>query len=258
MKASKNFKFIATYFWDKLTPKKVGNCIIEVVTSSVHSSVEAERGGAKRIELCGALATAGITPSPGLFLTVKKNVSIPIYVMIRPREGNFCYSDQEFEVMMEEINYFKSVGADGFVFGVLHEDATIDIRRTKLLVDACGDLPATFHRAIDITPNMFDALEEIISTGCKRILTSGGAPTGPQGVENISKLVKQASDRIIIMPGGGIRPDTFQSMLNPDINEYHLSGRLPVVSSFQSSIFDMNWAETDAGEIRKVVTLLED
>ena len=244
---------MTAYFWNKLTSKKVENYTIEVVTSSVRSSIEAERGGAKRIELCGALATAGITPSAGLFLIVKKYVKVPIYVMIRPREGNFCYSNHEFEVMVEEIKYFKSVGADGFVFGVLHEDATVDIDRTKILVEACGNRPVTFHRAFDITPDMSVALEQIISTGCQRILTSGGAPTGPKGIEMIHKLVEQATDRIIIMPGGGIRPSTFESMLTPKIKEYHLSGRLPVISNFQTPIFDMNWAETDAEEIRKVV-----
>lgn len=234
----------------------MGNCIIEVVTSSVHSSVEAEIGGAGRIELCGALATAGITPSPGLFLQVKKSVSIPVYVMIRPREGNFCYSDTEFSVMLEEINYFKSTGADGFVFGLLNEDGTVDITRTRILVEACGEFPVTFHRAIDVTPDIFQAMEDIISCGCKRILTSGGAPTGPEGVESIHKLADQAGDRIIIMPGGGIRPDTFEKMVHTKIMEYHLSGRLPVISSFQSGIFDMNWAETDRGEIRKCIGLL--
>lgn len=236
----------------------MGNCIVEVVTSSVRSSVEAEKGGAKRIELCGALATAGITPSPGLFLQVKKQVSIPVFVMIRPREGNFIYSESEFEVMLEEIKYFRSAGADGFVFGLLNEDGTVDVERTRILVDVCEGLPVTFHRAIDVTPDIFQALEDILSTGCKRVLTSGGAPTGPEGAEVIAELATRAAGRIIIMPGGGIRPDTLATIIHPHITEYHLSGRLPVISPFQTSIFDMNWAETDAGEIKKCVEIVGD
>lgn len=229
------------------------NYIIEVVTSSVYSSVEAEKGGAKRIELCGALATAGITPSAGLFRMVRKNISIPVYVMIRPREGNFCYSSQEVEVMLEEIRFFKSEGADGFVFGALDPDGTVDIKTTSKLVDACGDIPVTFHRAIDLTPDIFEAADEIIQCGCKRILTSGGKTTGPEGAAVIHRLAEYVDGRISIMPGGGIRPETFGVMLNRNIHEYHLSGRLPVRSEFQSELFDMNWAETSADEIAKVI-----
>ncbi len=232
--------------------------LIEVVTTSVQSCIEAEKGGAGRIELCTALATAGLTPGPALLEQVKKNISIPVYVMIRPREGDFCYDNREIDLIKSEIEFLQKSGADGFVFGLLNEQNRIDVARTRMLVDFCKPYPVTFHRAIDCTPDPVQATEEVIETGCIRILTSGGAATGPEGRDVIEAMHKQAAGRISIMPGGGIRPDTFGSILIKGIHEYHLSGRKPVKPKNQTTLFDMSRAETSADEIRRVADTLNE
>jgi copper homeostasis protein len=227
--------------------------LIEVVASTVHSCVEAELGGAGRIELCSALGAAGITPSSGLLEVIKRHVAIPIYVMIRPREGDFTYSKEEVEVIKREIDLLGASGADGFVFGCLRADSTIDVELTRELVSHCGSIPVTFHRAVDCTPNLIHAVSEIAECGCERILTSGGKSTGPEGRETILAMHAAANDRIRIMPGGGIKPETFNTMYHPDIAEYHLSGRSPKLSATPSTLFEMDWAETTREAIARVV-----
>jgi len=227
--------------------------LIEVVASTVHSCMEAELGGAGRIELCSALASAGITPSSGLLEIVKQHVSIPIYVMIRPREGDFTYDAREIEVMKREIDLLGASGADGFVFGCLKSDSTIDTLLTQELVRHCGNTPVTFHRAIDCTPNLLHAAEEIASCGCERILTSGGKSNAPDGRETILAMHELVAGRMHIMPGGGIKPDAFDSIYHPQISEYHLSGRIARTSPMQSTLFEMDWAETSREAIRQVV-----
>jgi len=227
--------------------------LIEVVASTVHSCVEAELGGAGRIELCSALGAAGITPSSGLLEVIKRHVAIPIYVMIRPREGDFTYSKEEVEVMKREIDLLGASGADGFVFGCLRANSTIDVELTRELVSHCGSIPVTFHRAVDCTPNLIHAVSEIAECGCERILTSVGKSTGPEGRETILAMHAAANDRIRIMPGGGIKPETFDTMYHPDIAEYHLSGRSPKLSATPSTLFEMDWAETTREAIARVV-----
>ena len=226
---------------------------IEVVTSSVRSSVNAQNGGAGRIELCSALATAGVTPSSGLLEAVKQHVRIPVYVMIRPREGDFCYDKYELEVMKREIDLLKKSGADGFVFGVLHDNGMVNFEITKQLVDYCKPLPVTFHRAFDCTPDLAEALETIIETGCERILTSGGKANGLEGIGNIIDLNQKAAGRISLMPGGGIRPETFDDILHTEIREYHMSGRSMIKSPMYPTLFEMDWAETETAAIKTVV-----
>jgi copper homeostasis protein len=227
--------------------------LIEVVASTVHSCEEAELGGAGRIELCSALGAAGITPSSGLLEVIKRHVAIPIYVMIRPREGDFTYSKDEVEVMKREIDLLGASGADGFVFGCLRADSTIDVELTRELVSHCGQIPVTFHRAIDCTPNLIHAVGEIAECGCERILTSGGKSTGPEGRDTILAMHAAANHRIRIMPGGGIKPETFERIYHPDIAEYHLSGRSPKRSATASTLFEMDWAETTREAIARVV-----
>jgi copper homeostasis protein len=226
--------------------------LIEVVASTVHSCVEAEQGGAGRIELCSALGSAGITPSSGLLEVVKRHITIPVYVMIRPREGDFTYSNQEIEVMKREIDLLGASGADGFVFGALNEDATINTELTTQLVNHCGATPVTFHRAIDITRDPIQAVREIIDCGCERILTSGGKKSVSEGIETILAMHDAAGGKISIMPGGGINADVFAQVYRPVISEYHLSGRIPRPSHFPSTLFDMDWNETAKESISKV------
>ena len=226
--------------------------LIEVVASTVHSCVEAEQGGAGRIELCSALAAAGITPSSGLLEVVKRHIAIPVYVMIRPREGDFTYSKDEVEVMKREIDLIGASGADGFVFGALTSDGFIDTALTRELVAHCGKIPVTFHRAVDCTPNLIEAVDQIASCGCERILTSGGKKSGPEGKETILAMHEAAHGKIRIMPGGGIKPETFAQIFDPNLTEYHLSGRVPKNSSMPSTLFEMDWFETAAAAIARV------
>ena len=226
--------------------------LIEVVASTVHSCVEAEQGGAGRIELCSALGAAGITPSSGLLEVIKRHISIPVYVMIRPREGDFTYSKEEVEVMKREIDLLGASGADGFVFGALTGDGFIDTALTRELVTHCSKIPVTFHRAVDCTPNLIDAVDQIASCGCERILTSGGKKSGPEGKETILAMHEAAQGKIRIMPGGGIKPETFAQIFDPQLTEYHLSGRVPKNSSMPSTLFEMDWFETSAAAIARV------
>jgi copper homeostasis protein len=226
--------------------------LIEVVASTVQSCVEAELGGAGRIELCSALGAAGITPSSGLLEVVKRHITIPVYVMIRPREGDFTYSNEEVEVMKREIDLLGASGADGFVFGALTSNGQVDSQLTKRLVEHCGKVPVTFHRAIDCTPDLLAAVSEIAACGCERILTSGGKSSGPEGRDTILAMHEKAAGRILIMPGGGIKPETFEQIYHPDSHEYHLSGRKPHPSPMPSTLFEMDRAETTRESIARV------
>jgi copper homeostasis protein len=178
--------------------------VLEICVESVDHAVAAERGGADRIELCSDLSSGGITPSAGLMQTTRRHVSVPIYILIRPRAGNFCYSDREVETMRDDIHAAKQVGMDGLVLGILDENKRVDVKRTKMLVEFAQPLPVTFHRAFDLAKNAATALEEVIRTGASRILTSGGEQRATDALLVLTHLVQAASNRILIMPCGGI------------------------------------------------------
>lgn len=231
---------------------------LEIVASTVHSCIQAEQGGAKRIELCSALKTAGVTPSAGLIRAVKAHVNIPVFVMIRPREGDFIYSTTEVEVMRRDIEISLESGADGLVFGVLNKDNRVDSKLLRDLVSRCGKAPVTFHRAFDVTANPDEALETIIDCGCQRILTSGCMPGSVQGRDTIHRLAEMADGRIGILPGGGITVETISDIFHPLIREYHMSARSAVKSPVQEVIFETDYEETDAEKVRKVISLAND
>lgn len=198
--------------------------IIEICLESVESVVAAQKGGADRVELCSDLFEGGLTPTLGTFTVARKLAStIKINVMIRPRGGDFCYSDEEFEVMKEDLLSLKNAGADGIVFGILTPEGDIDEERTRALVALASPLPVTFHRAFDMSKDAFKSLETLIDLGVKRILTSGLEPTVMEGLPLLTELVKKAGDRIIIMPGCGISERNFK-YLDEKINakEYHV------------------------------------
>jgi copper homeostasis protein len=204
---------------------------LEICIDSVESAIAAERGGAQRVELCADLLEGGITPSAGMIASVRSHVSIALFVMIRPRGGDFCYSDLEFEVMQREIEQAHNLGADGVVLGILDRDAHVDVGRSQLLVQLANPLPVTFHRAIDMTPNLSDALEDVIATGARRVLTSGGAPNVTAGAGQIAQLVREARGRISIMPGGGVSQENLASLAKATgATEFHSSARMPVSS----------------------------
>jgi len=178
--------------------------LLEISVDGVEKAVAAERGGAGRIELSAELSVGGLTPSRELLRSVREKVHIPIYSMIRPRAGNFVYSESEFSEMVRSIAVAAECGMDGVVLGVLKKDRRVDIARTRRLVDLARPLPVTFHRAFDETRDLKRALEAVMQTGAARILTSAGAKTALQGAAKLAELVAAARDRTLILPGAGI------------------------------------------------------
>ena len=176
----------------------------EVCVDSIESAVAAAEGGADRVELCSDLIEGGLTPSYGTLKVARRSVGIGIMAMIRPRGGDFCYSDAEFASMEEDLEAAKKAGADGLVLGLLCPDGTVDRERTAALIQRARPLPVTFHRAFDMTRDPFEAVETLMALGVDRVLTSGQEATVVEGLELIAELVSRASGRIIVMPGGGI------------------------------------------------------
>jgi len=198
---------------------------IEVCAYSIESCQNAQRAGAARVELCGGLGEGGTTPSAGLMAAVRENIQIDLYVMIRPRGGDFVYEESETDVMRRDIAIAKSLGANGIVLGVLLPSGEVDVPRTHRLVQCARPLGVTFHRAFDLTPDPFAALEAIIETGCERILTSGQKPTAPQGSELLTELVKHAKGRIEIMAGGGVSAANATELAATGVDALHLTGK---------------------------------
>lgn len=203
---------------------------IEVCCSSLAEAKEAEAGGATRIELCGAIACGGVTPSYGVIRSiVEAKLSLDINVLIRPREGGFCYTPDEIDAMCIDIEFCRQVGVDGVVIGALTPDGEIDIEACRRMIAAAQGLSITFHRAFDVCANPQKALEQIISLGCHRLLTSGCEASAEQGAEFISRLVEQAADRIIIMPGAGIKPSNIAYIEQTTrAAEFHSTARIDI------------------------------
>jgi copper homeostasis protein len=236
---------------------------LEVCSFSLQSCLTAQEAGASRVELCGGLAEGGTTPSAGLIKQARQHLSISIYVMIRPRGGDFLYSDMELDVMRTDIELAKSLGADGLVLGVLNADGTIDEATTKALVELAKPLPVTFHRAFDMTRDPSEALEAVIRTGAVRILTSGQRPTAEAGAEVLKQLVQQAGRRIEIMAGAGVSADNAYLLAQTGVDALHMSGsqrtespmehRHPLVSMASSTPGEYERHEASAEKIRRVL-----
>lgn len=197
---------------------------IEIACFNLESALLAQKAGADRVELCANISVGGTTPSIEIIQQARKNLSIDLYVMIRPRGGNFVYSEPELEQMKSEIETIKKLDVNGFVFGILNEDKTINIKQNKVLVELAKPFPCSFHRAFDAVSNYEQALEDVISCGFSTLLTSGTFSDVMEGNEVLKKLVEQAKNRIEIMPGGGLR-STNISELNQIVNAnwYHSS-----------------------------------
>ena len=229
---------------------------LEVIAESVESALAAQKGGADRLELCVNLIQGGVTPNFGLIKTIKKVVSIPVFTMIRPRAGDFVYSDLEFEVMKNDIEVCKELNVDGVVLGILNQDGNIDIKRTRELVELAGDMEVTFHRAFDLSRDPVDCLEQVIDTGAARVLTSGWNQNVDLGLDTLRKLNKQSDSRIIILAGGGVNKGNIQGIIEQvGLKECHFSAKRPMenkrvfINEPHSSFKETNSPENECYEV---------
>jgi copper homeostasis protein len=204
--------------------------VIEVCVDSVESAMAAERGGADRVELCDNLLEGGTTPSAGAIAVARERLGIKLHVIIRPRGGDFCYSDVEFAVMRHDVALAKQLGADGVVIGLLTRDGEIDTERTRELTELARPLSVTFHRAFDMSRDPYRALEDLIGLGVDRILTSGQEPSVIEGLDLIAELVRLADGRVIIMPGGGTERNINKVVAQSGVRELHVIGTTSVES----------------------------
>ena len=207
--------------------------LLEIAAGSLASAVAAQEGGADRVEFCGSLAEGGITPSYGALAMLRERVRIPVYVLIRPRGGDFLYGDAEFEIMRRDVEMCVRIGCDGVVIGALDADGHVD-PRCRELVGTAGTLGVTFHRAIDASADLGRALEDIIALGCERVLTSGGCANALAGAQAIAGLVKQAGDRLKVMAGAGIRSGNLAQVAGlTRAHEFHGSARAVLRSAMR-------------------------
>ena len=241
--------------------------ILEVCACSVQSVLNAERAGASRVELCENLFIGGTTPSYGCLKVAREQSTIPIYVLIRPRAGDFCYSRLELEQIKNDIIIAKSLKADGIVCGVLHGNGKVNEQQTRELVELSYPLPFTFHRAFDFTPDPYEALEAIIRCRAGRILTSGQQNKAFNAIDLLTNLVERAANRIVIMPGSGVNSDTVPELVKTGAVEFHASGVTTVESSmtYRKKSLSLNGSmlpdyanqETNEANIRNIIAILQ-
>jgi copper homeostasis protein len=239
---------------------------LEVCADSAASAVAAQKGGAKRVELCDNLHDGGTTPSYGAIMQARDNISIGLYPIIRPRGGDFLYEDHEFEVMMRDIACCKKAGCDGVVIGMLTAAGDVDVPRTRLLAEQAWPMGVTFHRAFDRCRDPLAALEDVISTGAERILTSGQGPTARDGAAVIARLVEKAAGRIAIMAGSGVRASGIAELVRATgCTEYHsrAQGRATSKMSYRNALVEAlgapetTWEQTDPREVAEILLRAE-
>jgi copper homeostasis protein len=196
--------------------------LLEISVETLDAALAAERGGAQRIELCSNLAQGGLTPELAMMRSVREQIRLPIFSMIRPRDGDFVYSAAEFAAMVRDIEVAMEARMDGLVLGLLRKDGGIDVPRMRELVERAKPLPVTFHRAFDVAADLSTALEDVIAAGAARILTSGGGDTASDGIEKLAELVRTSRERVIIIPGSGITAsNVMQIARRTQATEFH-------------------------------------
>ena len=235
--------------------------LLEVCAFNLQSSIIAERAGAKRVELCENPADGGTTPSYGTIKQTREKIGISLYPIIRPRGGNFFYDDNEFAIIKQDILLCKQLGCDGISTGVHLQNGEIDTERLKRIVEWAYPMGVTCHRVFDATPDPFKALEEIIDSGCERILTSGQKSAAPDGIDVLADLVQRADGRIIIMPGAGVRSSNIEKLISgTGAKEFHTSARIaaPDPVTFRNpAIADAgDWYIANEEELKKILDIL--
>lgn len=200
--------------------------ILEVCADSVESAIAAQEGGSDRIELCSGLVIGGLSPSAAMFRQAKEHTDIPIRVLLRPRSGDFCYSEYEFRILKEEVEQFRELGADGAVLGILRPDGSLNTEQMKELTDAAGGMGVTLHRAFDVCADPRKTLEDSVSLGVDTILTSGQKQSAWEGRELLAELVHQAKGRVHILAGAGIGPEVIDEIaVCTGVSAFHMSGK---------------------------------
>jgi len=242
--------------------------LLEVCATSLQSAINAQSGGAGRVELCDNLYEGGTTPSPGTILLAREKLNIKVHVLIRPRGSDFIYSDQEMEVICKDIEFCKKAGCDGVVIGFLNSDGTINADRTREMTDLARPMSVTFHRAFDMTRDPFEALDVLLNTGVDRLLTAGQQNKAPLGTDLIARLIKKSGNQMIIMPGSGVNEENVTWLhQHTGAVEFHLTGQRPVGSRMQyrkegiflgglSQIPEYEYSVTSVERIRKIVEIL--
>ncbi|WP_394747360.1 copper homeostasis protein CutC [Spongiimicrobium salis] len=238
--------------------------LVEVCANSLESALAAEKAGADRIELCSELGTGGITPSYGLLKAVKSHISIPVHVLIRPRSGNFTYSQMEFDIMKANIELCHEMGFEGVVSGVLYKDFRLDVERTKALIALAKPLKFTFHRAFDWVSDPLGTFQQLEALGVDYVLSSGQQKSALAGIDLLTTLTKDAKS-CTVLPGGGVRADNANTFKNRGFKAIHFSGttfkksleRKPEISMNSPSFLqDDALAVTDAAIVRQIIEIV--
>lgn len=235
---------------------------LEVIAFTIESCITAQQAGAHRIELCDNPGEGGTTPSAGMISRARDLSSILLYPIIRPRGGDFLYSEEEFKIMMHDVKLCNAIGTDGVVIGMLNADGSVDKERVKRLVEAAYPMGVTFHRAFDRVKDPVQSLEDVIECGCERILTSGLRPGVTEGMEHLRQLVEWADDRIIIMPGSGLRSSNLEQIARiTGAKEFHSSARtnLPSAMEYINAGMQEELLQTalDGNEVRNMRNILD-
>ena len=243
--------FFYAYFY------RMSKIIVECCANSVQSAINGQAGGAERIELCANLEQGGTTPSAASICLAREVLDVDLYVLIRPRVGNFVYSELEMEEMLEDIEFCKEVGCEGVVIGALDSEGRVHKKQMQKMIQAAKPMGITFHRAFDVAADAQQALNDIIALGCDRLLTSGQAPKAIDGVKMLKPLVEQAADKIEIMVGSGVNASNCLSFYPIGIRQFHLSGTESIAQKEDGFGFGVSILQTNPQNIQEVVDALE-